>query len=495
MKTFLRLLTSGCLALAGCASSPTSVGSGIGGRSGGTAAVGRTSAGGTHATGGSSAASSGGGTTGAGGTSGASGSPLGGSSAGATASGDSGGGASSTSAGSTSAGSGGATAGTSGSSTGGVCVAGASCLPANACDVGALVCEGDAGYCADTGRALPDEQACGDGGACCGGFCAELQFDPSNCGACGRTCPAGSFTPCSYGRCVLAVASFSMPSIPAPAIAVDPSSVYYTLSYQDLVSYDGGILAADLDGGQPRVIAWGQWPVSVAAAGGWVYWSSQDMRTLQGIIQKAPSQGGPSITLASGPGIGCPTALQVVGSMLYWADTSAGNVGGVPLDGGAVTHVPVPGICGLAVGSEGIFAAAYGTIAQIDPDGGFATLASGQTAMLGNSGTCLLALGGGTLYWATDNGLESLAIGAGAKIPTAVPMPPYLPPPEALVVDDHAVYVGLGGQIWEISLDGGVASELWDRELSWSGLAIDATSLYAVSFASPNGAILKITPK
>lgn len=42
--------------------------------------------------------------------------------------------------------------------------------------------------------------SCGEGALCCNGFCLDVRADPSNCGACGRTCLDGER--CLGGNCV-----------------------------------------------------------------------------------------------------------------------------------------------------------------------------------------------------------------------------------------------------------------------------------------------------
>jgi hypothetical protein len=64
-------------------------------------------------------------------------------------------------------------------------------------DCGALMgiaCQGD-GECQGFGAVPQCPQM-----ACCGGVCTDLAFDAVNCGACGLTCPPGSF--CDDGQCM-----------------------------------------------------------------------------------------------------------------------------------------------------------------------------------------------------------------------------------------------------------------------------------------------------
>jgi hypothetical protein len=55
------------------------------------------------------------------------------------------------------------------------CSAGRSCVPQNPCHAGATTCAADEAVCSDTGRALPDGTACGEGLVCSRGACVAGQ--------------------------------------------------------------------------------------------------------------------------------------------------------------------------------------------------------------------------------------------------------------------------------------------------------------------------------
>jgi Cys-rich repeat protein len=73
----------------------------------------------------------------------------------------------------------------------GVCSGGEDC---SSCPIDCGACSGDAG------DAAADAIACAGGETDCSGLCIDLTSDPSNCGACATSCPAGDT--CSAGRCI-----------------------------------------------------------------------------------------------------------------------------------------------------------------------------------------------------------------------------------------------------------------------------------------------------
>lgn len=83
-------------------------------------------------------------------------------------------------------------------------------------DCGALMgiaCQGD-GECQGFGAVPQCPQM-----ACCGGVCTDLAFDAVNCGACGLTCPPGSF--CDDGQCMSAC---EPPLVDCNGLCVDVAS-------------------------------------------------------------------------------------------------------------------------------------------------------------------------------------------------------------------------------------------------------------------------------
>lgn len=87
------------------------------------------------------------------------------------------------------------------------CTAGATCVPANPCHLGAIDCSGGSASCIDTGAVAPDDVGCGSGSVCASGACVPA------CVA-GQACTPGEA--CRTGSTACASAS-ATPTCPARA--------------------------------------------------------------------------------------------------------------------------------------------------------------------------------------------------------------------------------------------------------------------------------------
>ncbi len=90
--------------------------------------------------------------------------------------------------------------------------------PMNCGAVGNACAEGEScngGVCTCAGGA-----ACGDGQACCGSGCVDVQSDATNCGGCGMTCGTGET--CSAGSCSCGGATCTPPTAGMFGIGADP---------------------------------------------------------------------------------------------------------------------------------------------------------------------------------------------------------------------------------------------------------------------------------
>jgi hypothetical protein len=121
---------------------------------------------------------------------------------------------------------------------------------------------------------------------------------------------------------------------PAPsAIAVDSSNVYWvdlgTLGGDNFPALNSGsVWKVPIGGGNASVtsIAMGQAvPVSIAVAGGTVYWSQYGLSS-PGLIMSAPTQGGTAAPLVAG--LYDPAALAIAGDTIYWTCANSSPTSG-----------------------------------------------------------------------------------------------------------------------------------------------------------------------
>lgn len=222
-------------------------------------------------------------------------------------------------------------------------------------------------------------------------FCADVQSDPENCGACGHSCLGGE---CVAGACQpVAIACGQSPK----ALAVDATHVYW------LNDYDiPGVLKAPKNGGDVTILA-----ADPNSASGWgialdethVYWPGNPG------VQSVPKEGGTAKLLSSTneaydvaadgssvyftrPGLtkvnktgGAPTSLagssdtiHVVldGEFAYFTVWTEGAVVKVPLSGGApmkiATNVQYPNALALRDGIV-YFSNGYGKLMKVPADG------------------------------------------------------------------------------------------------------------------------------
>jgi hypothetical protein len=189
-------------------------------------------------------------------------------------------------------------------------------------------------------------------------------------------------------------------------LALDPTSAYFTDFLQD-----GGLIGVPLDGGMPTRLASGfGYPHGVAIDATDVYFSTG------GSLLRVPKGGGAVSTVVSQAGAVQDVALDA--KSVYWFDQ-------------------------------------VGRVMQIDKGGAVATqvvLASAQT------GTISIALGGGSVYWATlgppaDGGppqgaVQRVPIGGGSTVVVASQQKD----PKFLVSDGTAMYwlEQAGGAIWTV---------------------------------------------
>jgi hypothetical protein len=101
------------------------------------------------------------------------------------------------------------------------------------------------------------------------------------------------------------------------------------------------------------------------------------------------------------------------------------------------------------------------------------------------------------VYWVTAGSAGHLASAPLAGGPMTV-LVPDLPYPAGLAADGSHVYFASGDPahswLYEVPLDGGAVVSLVPN-LSPSGIVVDATSVYWITWNTFGGSVMKLTPK
>ena len=285
---------------------------------------------------------------------------------------------------------------------------------------------------------------------------ADLMTDAQHCGACGHACLGGT---CSSGLC--GVTTYGTGS-QLGALAVDATSVYWadrststggiysapiaggtaTKIYDDNVvtelGADGSLLvwlelndriqSGPLGGGTSSVVANASGILSVAFAGGYVYYT-----TSSSVVARAPDDASAApVTISSG---NSSAAIAVDATNVYFAD-GAGDVYDAPVGGQGVTatlFAPGVGAMTLAVDSSRVYwTDSSGAIASQPKGGTTPTKLAPSQSVVSN-----LATDGTSLYWATATGdIVRMPVTGG----TAVVVAPAQPGPTLVAVDATRVY-------------------------------------------------------
>jgi hypothetical protein len=261
-----------------------------------------------------------------------------------------------------------------------------------------------------------EELVCPTGESDCGGSCAALRDDPAHCGACGLAC--GPAQRCSQGVCE---------DCPAGQCLLEAYVACYWTSEVKPVTLDLSAAGSPIDLGTSR-------PASLAVAAGSLYVAAGQPQASLSIV---PVGGGAVSTLPL-PGFDLNTVL-VHGDVLLVTNSAVGTLEILRLDGTVLDEIPMPdqqlfpNPHGVAVVGTSAYVALNSSqkIAKVDlsplaacvaPDPGAEACGAGGACAAGRrciQGTCKLECGSvsGTIDLASIPGLVD---GAAQPQPSAV---------------------------------------------------------------------------
>jgi hypothetical protein len=324
------------------------------------------------------------------------------------------------------------------------------------------------------------EVSTGSDAASCAADAATLATDPHNCGACGHDCLGSS---CGSGECAPTILYDR--GVHPGSLALDDVNAYFTdWGANQVVQVPKDSVA---DSGTALVLATSSVIPGggIAVLGSYVYWSAD-------AIYKTPIGGGTSVPLVHDPYV---QTLAVDGVNVYYVTTTAGF--GAPLSGlpdggtppiflGATPHyannlqVNATTAYWVAAGDPP-YTAGVVLSAPVTglPDGGSATpLATAQPEPQG------LAIDGTDAFWAnTGDGTIRKAplTGLDGGRPPILASGAYV---VRVATDGVNVYYidSAAGDIWRVSVDGGVPVHLASKQSNPSAIAVDARYVYWANY-------------
>ena len=342
-----------------------------------------------------------------------------------------------------------------------------------------VACSTDA-YCTQGACAclFPDRSACGSE------MCIDLQTNKDHCGSCSKTCKDG----CSAGQCFVHLATVAEDEI---GIAVNATDVYFTMSRAGTVSRvsrsggavqvlatsqpfpapgeialdsknvywvnqgasqgTGSVMKLSLTGNTPEALATSEiGPIAIAIDGSNVYWAGY-ADVGEGAIMKVPIAGGTKVQLAVGDSMRYPYRIAVDATDVYWI-----NAGSGPVTDGSIMRVPQAG----------------GTIVTLAAD-----LGPGQG----------LVVTGGTVYFVSKSGVQSVSSSGGA-VSTFKSTPPGAQQWVDIAADTTSIYLsGRGADLVRIDLNTGATTRLASDA---SCIALDDSNVFWATQTDIN-----VTPK
>jgi hypothetical protein len=170
----------------------------------------------------------------------------------------------------------------------------------------------------DGGAEAGDAGPCPAGFVACGMRCVDVSKDPTNCGACDRSCKGAK---CEGGTCE---ATLLAGALAGPrGLALDAARVYWANHASITVE------TCDKATGQGRGSFGGPQvqPEAMVLSGSQLYWTNDS--SMRGAVYRTPSSSAPGNVQATvATDLPVPSAVAVVGSDVYFTTRSPTNVAG-----------------------------------------------------------------------------------------------------------------------------------------------------------------------
>jgi hypothetical protein len=290
----------------------------------------------------------------------------------------------------------------------------------------------------------------------------------------------------------------SQPGAPG-GIVVAGATVYWT----EQLTGGGAVLSVGIDGGPVSVVAsTGSYPAGITADAANIYWTVEDKT--DGTINRSALTGGPTTILASGRFD--PKAIAVDSGTIYWADdlSGSGSVLSVPTTGGAVATLATnqnAAPIAVAVDNTSVYwidsgtganALGNGTVMSVARSGGAPRVFAGDPTAIASLDPGSIAVSGTAALW-TFAGIGGGNAGGIARLPNLGAAPALLAAvvaPTALAADaTNAYYADLDGTIATVGMDGSTPPVvLASGQSATSFLAVDSEGVYWIgAVTNPDG--------
>jgi hypothetical protein len=303
-------------------------------------------------------------------------------------------------------------------------------------------------------------------------------------GACDGTC-AGS---CVGGRCLMTLVSGVLPL----AMAIDSNNVYFTTANSvEKVPTKGGP-STTLASSAVLISEAPTGPIGIDAA--YVYWAAVGIDLAE--VFKVGLNGGDAQEVAGQLPSG-PVLIAVDAMHLYTAEPSA--IISDPLSGSTVVGIAYGMIepsC-IAIDEANVYwASTAGNVMKASSSRSNSkeiTLASGQMVTQG------IAVDATSVYWTSRSGGTVMKVAIDGGAPVTLASGQNLP--HGIAVDATSVYWAnqglenqLDGTIMKVSLRGGTPATLASDQAAPSAIAVDGESVYWIATGG-SGGVMKLTPK